>query len=233
MATTNLNYHVRCWLPTCNASPDQKVVIDKVFSHNRRRVLIINSTDQLLLFVTGGAGVGKSFLIRLIKEMLIRTQQQHQNPVLLTAPTDTTLVHGVTVHSAVSLPVEHRRSATYVPLKAEKLRMKFKDIDYVIIDEISMVSCHNFNFVRKRLCEIKITACDPTILFGGLSLIVFGDLFQLKPVHGSYIFDTRKPESYLWQRFDVNFLTTNHRQAEDRTCMGRNPEQNTHWSAHW
>ena len=69
--------------------------------------------------------------------------------------------------------------------------MKFKDIDYVIIDEISMVSCHNFNFVRKRLCEIKITACDPTILFGGLSLIVFGDLFQLKPV---YIFDTRKPD---------------------------------------
>ena len=87
----------------------------------------------------------------------------------------------------------------------------------VIIDEISMLSCHNFGFVNKRLCEIKDTTSDPTGLFGGLSLIVFGDLFQLKPVHGCYIFDTRKPESYLWQKFDVNLLTTNHRQAGDKT----------------
>lgn len=65
-----------------------------------------------------------------------------------------------------------------------------------------MLSCH--------------TAHDPTILFGGLSLIVFGDLFQLKPVHGSYIFDTTKPQSYLWQKFDALFLTTNHQQAEDK-----------------
>ena len=160
-----------------HASPDQKVVIDKVFNHNSRRILN-NSTDQLLLFVTGGAGVGKSFLIRLIKEILIRTQQQQHNPVLLTAPTGIASynIGGLTVHSAVSLPVEHRRSATYVPLKAEKLkqfRMKFRDIGYVIIDEISMVSCHNFNFIHKRLCEIKDTTGDPTILFGGLSLIVF------------------------------------------------------------
>ena len=116
-----------------HASPDQKAIIDRVFSHNRSR-LLNNSTDQLLLFVTGGAGVGKSFLMRTIKEMLIRTQQQH-NPVLLSAPTGIAScnIGGVTVHTAVSLPVEHRRSATYVPLKAEKLkqfRMKFKDIGY-------------------------------------------------------------------------------------------------------
>ena len=183
-----------------NASADQKVVIEKVFSHNRRRI-VDGSTDQLLLFVTGGAGVGKSFLIRTIREMLIRTQQ-HLNPVLLTAPTGIASynIGGITVQSAFCLPVEHCRTANYVPLKAEKLkhfRMKFKDISYVIIDEISMLSCHN--------------------LFGGLSMIVFGNLFQLKPVHGSYIFDTRKPESYLWQKFDVSLLTTNHRQANDKT----------------
>ena len=86
--------------------------------------------------------------------------------------------------------------------------MKFKDITYVIIDEISMLSCHNFDFVNKRLCEIKDTTSDPSVLFGGLSSIVFGDLFQLNPVHGCYQFDTRKPESYLWQKFDVNLLTT-------------------------
>ena len=88
---------------------------------------------------------------------------------------------------------------------------------YIIIDEISMLSCHNFDFVNKRLCEIKNTTSDPSVLFGGLSLIVFGDLFQLKPVHGCYIFDSRKPESYLWKKFEVSLLTTNHRQAGDKT----------------
>lgn len=203
-----------------HASLDQKVVIDMIFSHNRNR-LLNNNPEQLLLFVTGGAGVGKSYLIRTVKEMLIRTQH-NSNPVLLTAPTGIAShnISGITVHSAFNLPVEHRQSAKYIPLKAEKLkqfRTKFKDIAYVIIDEISMVSCHNFDFVHKRLCEIKDTTHDSSILFGGLSVIVFGDLFQLKPVHGCYIFDTRKPESYLWQKFGVGFLTTNHRQADDKT----------------
>lgn len=127
--------------------------------------------------------------------------------MLLTAPTGIAAynIGGVTAHSAFCLPVEHKKTAAYVPLRAEELRMKFKDIVNVIIDEISMLSCHNFDFINKRL------------IFGELSLIVLGDLFQLKPVHGCYIFDTRKPESYLWQKFEVSILITNQRQAEDKT----------------
>lgn len=70
-----------------SASSDQRAVIDKIYTHNRSHI-IGTCTDQLLLFVTGGAGVGKSFLIRTIKEMLIRMQTSHvHNPVLLVAPT--------------------------------------------------------------------------------------------------------------------------------------------------
>ena len=77
-----------------NATPDQKIVLDKVYTHNRS--LILNgSADQLLLFVTGGAGVGK----RTIREMLIRNQLHH-NPVLLTAPTGIAAynIGGITAH---------------------------------------------------------------------------------------------------------------------------------------
>ena len=66
-----------------------------------------------------------------------------------------------------------------------------------------MVSCQNFAYIHKRLCEIKDTTHDQSILFGGMSILTFGDLFQLKPVHGSYIFDKRKPESFLWQHFKL------------------------------
>ena len=67
--------------------------------------------------------MGKSFLIRTIREMLIRTQQ-NLNPVLLTAPTGIAAynIGGVTAHSAFCLPVEHKKTAAYVPLRAEKLK---------------------------------------------------------------------------------------------------------------
>ena len=202
-----------------NASSDQKYVIDMIYQHNRNYI-INNTMEQLLLFVTGGAGVGKSFIIRTVQEMLIRMEQQ--NPILLTAPTGIAAynIGGITIHSAFSLPVEHHKTADYIPLRAEKLqtlRYKFRNIRYIIIDEISMVSCQNFVYIHNRLCEIKDTTHDPSILFGGMSILTFGDLFQLKPVHGSYIFDKRKPESFLWQHFKPAFLTTNHRQAEDKS----------------
>jgi len=81
------------------ASSDQRLVIDRVYRHNRSLIQGQNP-DQLLLFVTGGAGVGKSFLIQTIQEMLIR--MQHHNPVLLTAPTGIAAynIGGVTIHSA-------------------------------------------------------------------------------------------------------------------------------------
>ena len=202
------------------ASTDQNAVIDQVFTHHRSHNISNNTDDQLLLFVTGGTGAGKSFFIRLIKEMQMRTQVTH-NPVLLTAPTGIAAynIGSVTVYSVFCLWIEHQNTANYVPLKSEKLKqfkVKFKNIAFLIIDEISMSSCQNFAFMHKCLCDIKNTTNGPTKLFGNISIIAFGDVFQLKPVHGNYIFDTRRPESYLWRKFDVALLTTNHRQAKDK-----------------
>ena len=105
--------------------------------------------------------------------MLIRNQL-HDNPVLLTAPIAIAAynIGGITVHSAFCLPVENHGAANYIPLKA--------DISYVIIDEISMLSGRNFDFVNKRLCEMKNTARDPTVLLGGLSQPTDTDIDTLK-----------------------------------------------------
>ena len=100
--------------------------------------------------------------------------------------------------------------------KLAVLRQRFATLNFVIIDEISMVSCQTFCIIHKRLSEIKGTLADPTTLFGGLNILVFGDLFQLRPVMGHFVFDSSRPESYLWRNFDVSILTYNHRQADDR-----------------
>ena len=95
------------------------------------------------------------------------------------------------------------------------------NIRYIILlmnDEVSMLSCQNLAFIHKDYVKSRIL---PRILVCYLEdypcLHLAGDLFQLKPVQGFHIFDTRKPESYLWQKFQVAFLITNHRQADDKT----------------
>ena len=64
----------------------------------------------------------------------------------------------------------------------------------------------------------------PNQLFGNVSLFCFGDVCQLKPVMGKYIWSTPRSEEYLqaftvdshWEKFTVVSLVENHRQNEDK-----------------
>lgn len=100
-----------------NLSPDQRAVFELVRSH-------IRSTQQatsdggapptpLSLFVTGGAGTGKSFFIEQVAELIRRAHPSLSSPVLLLAPTGVAAfnIGGSTMHNALQLPVERGRAA--------------------------------------------------------------------------------------------------------------------------
>ena len=71
-----------------------------------------------------------------------------------------------------------------------------------------------------RLREITL---KPNKLFGGVFVFYMGDIMQLRPCKGSFIFDEPKCKDYLlpylckthWESFDVIILEENHRQGED------------------
>ena len=71
-----------------------------------------------------------------------------------------------------------------------------------------------------RLKEIKNTQSD----FGGVAVLLCGDLMQLKPVKANWIFDEPRNEDFqishlirpLWQQFQSFELTHNHRQGSDK-----------------
>ena len=60
--------------------------------------------------------------------------------------------------------------------------------------------------------------------FGGVALFCFGDLLQIKPVRGRYIFEEPKSESFKignvvsphWDKFNIVNLVENHRQGNDK-----------------
>ena len=118
------------------------------------------------MFLSGGGGVGKSFLIKLITEYLrriLRYPEQlldKQPSVCVTASAGkaATNSNGTTVHLAFQLPIRRvGRSFEYTKAGSERihtLRNKYKHLKVLIIDEISMLGNETFNHLNLRLQDI-------------------------------------------------------------------------------
>ena len=142
--------------------------------------------EPVYAFLTGGAGVGKSVVIRALYQTLYRilNLKDGENPddkrILLCAYMGFAAfnISGQTICSAF-----HKKmyKGTY-HLSADELntfRIKYRHLKVVIIDEISMVGNKMLSFIDTRLQQLTGTKAA----FGGLSVIAVGDLYQLKPVN--------------------------------------------------
>ncbi len=126
--------------------------------------------------VTGAAGTGKSFLLKLIKE--------HFPYVHVTASTGIAAVNvgGVTVHSwsaignASSPAEEIVRFVNSGP--GTKIRRQLKKAKLLAIDEISMISSSVLDLINKVFQMVR----QNDKAFGGIQLVVLGDFYQLPPV---------------------------------------------------
>ena len=172
-----------------------------------------NAKKQVLMFCTGPGGTGKSFLIRCITQYLCQTfaRQQGVRPVLLGGPTGicSRNINGVTLHSLLKLPIDSgRRSYRALGSQAiNQLRNIFAGVTHLIIDEISMVSSQVLDLIHNQLCTIF----SNNVPFGGLSILTFGDFYQLQPVRGAYAFKN----TMLWPLFEPFFLQLSVRHAAD------------------
>jgi len=158
------------------------------------------SCDPFYMFLSGGAGVGKSHTITAIVQSYIRYNNQFPTThpedicVVVAAPTGKAAfnVFGMTLHCTFKLP-PNQNSDKLCNLDSSKLntlRCKLLHVKLFIIDEISMVSNRQFYDIDQRLRQIFATSTA----FGGKSVIVVGHLRQLPPVAGTYVF---KPPSHL------------------------------------
>ena len=174
---------------------DQRQFYDIVYNHCKE-LAQDKHPPPLHLFCTGGAGVGKSHVIKTIRhtiQHLLHTDCPDDTVVLVTAPTGTAAhnINGDTIHHALSLPVQKGTFFEYKPLsheKKQKLANRLCHVKYLIIDEVSMIGYSTLQYVHQRLAEI-FDCTDPETYFGGISILLFGDLFQLPPVMAKMIFE--------------------------------------------
>ena len=129
----------------------------------------INQTNENM-FITGKAGTGKSYLLKYFKKYTLKK-------VLYAAPTGIAAlnIEGVTLHSAFGW--NNLMEDNEIILSKNKIEL-LKNLDTLIIDEVSMVRVDVFNQVDKILRK----ANNNDLPFGGKQVVLFGDLFQLPPV---------------------------------------------------
>ncbi|MGB1583842.1 MAG: ATP-dependent DNA helicase, partial [Solirubrobacterales bacterium] len=136
-------------------------------------------------FVSGEAGTGKSVVLR---EYVKSTDEK----VVVCAPTGLAATHvdGVTIHSLFRFPVLDD-FIQFQPMPNEDADKVLASIDAVVIDEASMVRCDMFDAIDKKLRQAR-EVDEP---FGGVRMVLFGDLLQLPPVTNREI-NVRLDEHY-------------------------------------
>uniref|UniRef100_A0A669CYJ6 ATP-dependent DNA helicase n=1 Tax=Oreochromis niloticus TaxID=8128 RepID=A0A669CYJ6_ORENI len=181
--------------------------------------------DPFFFYINGGAGTGKSHLIKCIhseaSKILSRLPANAEeadisNPtVLLTSFTGTAAfsINGSTLHSLLKLPRSLKPPIQGLGNQLDEVRSELINAEIIVIDEISMVSKPLFAYVDARLKQIKGTQRP----FGGMSVLAVGDFYQLPPVRQSKPLCVYDPEQIdLWQEhFQMITLTEIMRQKDD------------------
>ena len=163
----------------------------------------------LRLAICGTAGSGKTFLIRALKQLL-------GDKAAVTAPTGVAAdnIGGATYHSLLPIPITHpdRPDVKLAEGGARlgQMKLDLQPIQYLIIDEMSMVGRRSLGQIDELLQQAK----GNNKLFGNVNVILVGDHGQLPPVNDKRsfswtdvkytdrrqksLFGTRKPNPPLW-----------------------------------
>lgn len=128
------------------------------------------------VFLTGKAGTGKTTFLRKVVE-------ESKKRVVVVAPTGIAAINagGVTIHSFFQLPLHPFIPGMKIESKfafSKEKRSIIKTLDILIIDEISMVRCDLLEAIDSVLRRFR----NRSKPFGGVQLLMIGDLQQLSPV---------------------------------------------------
>src|SRR5690606_13726922 len=195
----------------------------------------VNSTSSHI-FLTGKAGTGKTTFLRNLAE------STHKNFVIV-APTGVAALNagGVTIHSQFLFPFgtflvnaaqspdspignffDQNQLARRHPLNSARKQI-LRNIDLLVIDEVSMVRADMMDAIDYRMKAAKGNFKQP---FGGVQLLVIGDLFQLPPIVKNHEWQVLKSvyasmhffESLAWKESNFVYIELDKifRQKENR-----------------
>ncbi len=163
-------------------APMQSLDINSKFEQTLN---FVNRTNQLI-FLTGKAGTGKTTLLKYIRQNTFKQ-------ISVVAPTGVAAINagGSTIHSFFQFPftpflpifkstgeMDMSRNTSVLKYNAQRLAI-FRNLELLVIDEISMVRADMLDQIDVTL---KHTRKKWHLPFGGVQVLLIGDMYQLPPV---------------------------------------------------
>ena len=134
------------------------------------------------MYLGGMGGTGKSQVLKTLVEFFKDRNESHR--IIIIAPTGSAaaLLNGSTYHSVLNIGSDQARNDV---TSQSSVHEHLDGVDYIFLDEISMVACHELYQISASLAKARNMTEIP---FGGLNMIFAGDFAQLKPVFGSPLY---------------------------------------------
>lgn len=158
---------------------EQKLAYEIITSHTK-----FQNMKPLLMIITGQAGSGKSYLIDCLRNFLA-------NSCIVCSYLGIAAfnVQGQTLHSLLHLPMRGRHECDLKGSALLKLQSALSSVKYLIIDEFSVIGQKMLGWIDRR-CKQGKAVMDQA--FGGMSVILVGDIAQLPPI-GDAVLYHKKP----------------------------------------
>lgn len=165
------------------------------------------------VFLTGAPGSGKTYVLN----QFIRLAKEAKKRVAVTASTGIAATHigGTTIHSWSGLGIRDaisERDEKWLK-DNDRLLKRYNNVDVLVLDEVSMIHGKRLDMIN-QVCKWLRESDEP---FGGIQVILTGDLFQLPPINRG---DTSIDFVHLSQAWaelqpQICYLSEQHRQEKD------------------
>src|SRR6266481_4508820 len=159
----------------------ETIIADYILNNEQERAFriignhaTIKTPPELCMYLGGMGGTGKSQVIKAVMDFFDRRQENYR--FLVVAPTGAAaaLLNGSTYHSVLGI-----NDGEFISAKSlAQIRARLDGVDYILLDEVSMISCHDMYKVSSQCAKARGEYNAP---FGGISFIFAGDFAQLPP----------------------------------------------------
>jgi hypothetical protein len=153
-------------------------------------------SERLSMYLGGMGGTGKSQVIKALVSLFTERKEAHRFMILAPTGSAAALIHGSTYHSALGL---NDWMDTTNGKNIAKVRARLDGVEYIFLDEVSMLSCHDLFKISAQIAKATNELEEP---FGGINMIFAGDFAQLPPVKGAALY-SRTIGTQLMSRMSV------------------------------
>jgi hypothetical protein len=202
-------------------NPEQRACFYRIGRHFLDK-LGGKDVKPLRMFVTGPGGTGKTRVIHALQQLFKNHKKSKVMRLAAFCGSAARAIRGRTLHGLFQLG--RNRDALSLPCRTALVK-NFKEVDYVVVDEVGTVSQQDLERISHR-CVIAKELGDSGDEFGGMSFIFMGDFLQHKPVAGTALhthsltdhrsLDAASPGRKLWEGMsDCFFFNRQERQKSD------------------